>query len=193
MSLNKQRLMRQNGLQIGQIRNFQDIQITGGSMTPLRTYGKGSNFDGSFISPTLPSKAGWVIRDDQSTYKGAGQGKGFTISALEAEFQALIMPMQQCWCRGFTKVVFEGDNRKMMDILNAKVLNFGTYNWTREVRWWTTKFKEVMFRWIKRTGNDVADKLAKADIPNDASYEFYYYIPSLITKALHKDFVNSIN
>ena len=62
----------------------------------------------------------------------------------------------------------------------------------REVRWWSTKFEEVTFTWTKRTGNEVADKLAKANIPNDVPYEYYFYIPHFITDALHKDFVNSI-
>ena len=81
----------------------------------------------------------------------------------------------------------------MMDILNGNALNFGVYNWTREVRWWSTKFKEAKFRWTKRTGNEVADKLAKVNIHNDTSYESFFYIPTFITEALHKDFVNSIH
>ena len=151
------------------------------------------NFDGSFVSQLVPSKAGWVIRNERSTYQGAGQGRGFTTTPLEAEFQALIMAMQQCWCRGFTKVIFERDNKKMFDILNGNALHFGVYNWTREVRWWSTKFEEITFRWTKRTGNEVADKLAKANIPNDATYTYYFYIPHFITTALHKDFGNSIH
>lgn len=58
------------------------------------------------------------------------------------------MAMQHCWCQSFTKVISEEDDM-------------------------STKFKEVELRWIKRSGNAVADKLAKANIPNDASYEFY--------------------
>ena len=42
----------------------------------------------------------------------------------------------------------------------------------REVRWWSTKFEEVTFTWTKRTENEVADKLAKANIPNDVPYEY---------------------
>lgn len=47
---------------------------------------------------------------------------------MEAEFQAIIIAMQDCWSLGYTKVIFKVDNQKMRDILNNKVLHFGMYN-----------------------------------------------------------------
>ncbi|CAN6884521.1 unnamed protein product [Brassica oleracea] len=80
------------------------------------------NFDGSSMNAT----------------SFAGQALGnMILNAMEEEFQTLIIAMQHCWSLTYTKVIFEGDNQKMMDILNNKVLHFGMYNWTREVRWWS--------------------------------------------------------
>ena len=122
------------------------------------------NFDASFTSSTTQCKLGWVIHGDYGEYKGAGHAKGNMVSSpLEAEYNALIVAMQQCWTRGYTKVIFEGDNKKMIDNLQSRKLQFGLYNWVREARWWSRQFQEVEFKWINRAGNEVADKLANMD------------------------------
>lgn len=91
------------------------------------------NIDGSFISSDLPAQAGWIVRDSRGTFKGAGQSRGHKVTnAFESEFQALIMAMQHCWSKGYTKVIFEGDCKKIIDILQSKTLHFEGYNWTRE-------------------------------------------------------------
>ena len=114
------------------------------------------------MNATSLSKAGWVVRDERGIFRFAGQALGNRIfNAMEVEFQALINAMQHCWSLGYTKIILEGDNQKMMDILNNKVLHFGMYNWIREVRWWSRLFQEVEFRWVKRQANMVAEKLAK--------------------------------
>ena len=105
-----------------------------------------------------------MIHGDYGEYKGAGHAKGNMVSSpLEAEYNALIVAMQQCWIRGYTKVIFEGDNKKMIDNLQSRKLQFGLYNWVREARWWSRQFQEVEFKWINRAGNEVADKLANMD------------------------------
>lgn len=68
---------------------------------------------------SLPRKAGWVVRDVNGTFKFADQDMGNKItSALEAEFQALIIAMQHCWTPGYTSEIFEGDNQKMIEMLD---------------------------------------------------------------------------
>lgn len=119
--------------------------------------------------------------------------KGIKVSsALEAEFIALLMDMQQCWIRGYTKVIFEGDNMKTMDILNHRKLYFGMYNFIRKVRWWSKKFLEVEFEWIKKSGNEVAHKMAITNIPATKSFESYFYVSRFITSMLYNDYVNLI-
>lgn len=73
---------------------------------------------------TLVQK-GWIIRDERGIYLGAEQAKGFSNStALESEFQALIIAMQNCWVKGYTRVIFEGDCKSLVDILNKNSINF---------------------------------------------------------------------
>lgn len=42
-------------------------------------------------------------------------------------------------------MTFEGDCKKMIDMLNSKILHFDVYNWVREMRSWKNKFDNVDF------------------------------------------------
>ncbi|XP_056847457.1 uncharacterized protein LOC108816806 [Raphanus sativus] len=60
-------------------------------------------------------------------------------------------------------------------------LHFGAYNWIREIRWWMRKFDDITITWVPRKANQVADTLAKAPIPNNSLFIFYFYVPRVIT------------
>ena len=140
------------------------------------------NVDGSFVNSGISARGGWVVRDSNGTFITAGHAEGKIVnSALEAEFQALLMAIQFCWCQGYTRVIFEGDNKKMIDILQSKVLQFGLYNWVREIRWWLKKIGEVDLLWTRRHNNMVADRLAKAYLPANISFQSYCYVPRFVT------------
>lgn len=151
------------------------------------------NYDGSY-NRGISSKAGWIIRNDSGGFVGAGQAKGrITNSSLESEFQALIISMQNCWSKGYTRVCFEGDNKELAEILNGKVSHFGAYNWIREVQAWRVKFQDCRFLWVRRTQNKPADILAKQSIPQESSFYFHYYVPVVISNALHMDHFSFLN
>lgn len=76
--------------------------------------------------------------------------------------------------------------KKAIDILKNGKLRFGTYNWTREIKWWSQKFEEVRFQWTKREANKVADKLATSRL-QDTLFKSHYYVPHCITSLLHED------
>ena len=99
--------------------------------------------------------------------------------------------MQHTLSLGFTKVVFEGDSKKIIDIMNKQILHFEVYNWVREIRWWMQKFEGVEFMWTSRKGNMMADKLAKMHIPNDQDFFFHYYVPLHVSNLFHLDFVQT--
>lgn len=103
------------------------------------------------------------------------------------------MELQRILLIGFQKVIVEGDCKKAMDVLNNRVLQFVTYNWVRDIRWWKDQFEEIKFVSTNRETNWVADILAKNPIPGDASFWFYNYVPICITSVLHKDYVLSSN
>ncbi|CAG7899775.1 unnamed protein product, partial [Brassica rapa] len=75
--------------------------------------------------------------------------------------------------------------------LNNRKLQFSAYNWTREIHWWAKKFTDIKFTWTGREANKVADRLAKARLPDNCSFQFNFYVPSCVTNLLHKDYVNS--
>lgn len=121
-------------------------------------------------------------------YLEAGQAKGMkTSNVLECELQVLLMAMQNCWCKGYKKIVLEGDCEGVTDLLDGKRLNFGVYNWIQEIRFWMMKFEEIRCSWTGRRNNKPADMMAKQQT-NDASFFFHSYIPYVITNALHYGF-----
>lgn len=71
-----------------------------------------------------------VMRNDEGRYLGAGQARhSLPNTVLECEIQALIIAMQNCWCRGYKRVILEGDNEKLYNILSKNVKDFATTNW----------------------------------------------------------------
>lgn len=149
------------------------------------------NYDGSFVNQR-PSKAGWLFRDDKGCYLGAAQATGgTTLSALECEFQALIMAMQHVWSKGYRKTIFEGDCKQLVEIMQGNTLNFGVFNWMREAQVWSKRFEEIRIEWTPRRNNHPADILAKDTIPDNKLFLYHYYVPTVISNALHLNYVQT--
>ncbi|XP_033138416.1 uncharacterized protein LOC117129139 [Brassica rapa] len=153
------------------------------------------NVDGTFSNQRNMSSAGWVIRDENGTFIGAGQALGNqAYNALESEMQALIMAMQYCWSHGYRKIQFESDYRKLIALLNNEDLHFAGYNWIRDINWWKQQFEATSFTWIGRDGNQVADCLAKQGLNNNNRlFVSHFYVPNFITHLLHHDHIRSQN
>lgn len=150
------------------------------------------NVDGSFLNENVEATAGWLYRNDDGQFKGAIQAKGRKVgTALESELQAILMAMQHCWSQGHRKIIIESDCKKAVDIINNKSLHFALYNWTREIRWWKQKFPACSVQWIGREGNKPADKLATSAHALLISFQYYYYVPYVITNLLHEDYIVS--
>lgn len=78
---------------------------------------------------------GWIIRDTQGNFKGAGQGAGSVVqSALDSECQSLIHATQHLWTRGHKNVIFEGDNQVLTKVLTGNVKRFDIINWIHDIR-----------------------------------------------------------
>ncbi|XP_010456882.1 PREDICTED: uncharacterized protein LOC104738397 [Camelina sativa] len=120
------------------------------------------NYDGSFIDRDRRPTAAWIVRDDQGQFKEAGQVTGPPVSsALEAECISLSYAIKQCWLSGFPKVIFEGDNQVLVNMLNGNNTRFDIFNWIQDIKGWTSRFESFAFKWIPRSANLLADKLAK--------------------------------
>ncbi|KAL9285840.1 putative ribonuclease H domain-containing protein [Arabidopsis thaliana] len=99
--------------------------------------------------------------------------------------------MQHLWSQGYTRVIFEGDCKILVDVLRGKTLRFDIANWLQDILSWKRRFKEVKFSWIPRQGNQPADKLVKSHRFNDQDFSFYYYVPICISNLLHSDYGGS--
>lgn len=58
------------------------------------------NYDGAYKDTTRAAGLGWIFRDADEIYLGAGNAKMNATQALEGEVKALIMAMQHAWTRG---------------------------------------------------------------------------------------------
>lgn len=123
-------------------------------------------------------------------YHGGVQAVGKIVNTpLESEMQAILMAIQHAWSRGFSKLCIESDSKKVVDILNGKILHFDSYNWKREILWWNNRLEGVIFQWIGREGNRVADKLVKHQMEDNVYFKFYFYVPRFLSNELHYDYV----
>lgn len=104
------------------------------------------NYDGSRRQQT--STGGWIFRDDQGYFLGGGQSKRQVLGdrSIETELQALLMAMQHTWIQGYKKVIFEGDNQQVIELLTTSKKNFHMHNWVLEVKGWMAKFEDIQFR-----------------------------------------------
>ncbi|CAA7055911.1 unnamed protein product [Microthlaspi erraticum] len=128
----------------------------------------------------------------RGTYLGSGQAEAKKVSsAIEAEFQALIISMQNCWCQGYRHIIFEGDSRNVVDLVNKSSLNFGLFNWIREVWSWMSKFEDISFTWVPREGNKAADLLATRNLTNHSNFIYHSYVPEFLSYILHCEFISS--
>jgi len=100
--------------------------------------------------------------------------------------------MQHLWAKGHTKVIFEGDCKILVDVLQGKTKRFDITNWLHEIQTWKRRFSEVQFRWIPRQVNRSADTLSKYHNQNDQGYTFFYFVPRCISDSLHFEYISSI-
>lgn len=150
------------------------------------------NYDGAYKDTTRAAGLGWIFRDADGIYLGAGNAKMNATQALEGEVKALIMAMQHAWSRGYTHVIFEGDCKGLVDLITRKKISFGMYNYIREVWKWEAKFNQVDYQWISRQSNQPADLLATKGYQENKSFQCFNYIPTMITNAVHHDYIISI-
>lgn len=149
------------------------------------------NTDGAFEPQHNQATAGWVIRNENGTYKGSAQARGRrSQDALECELQAILMALQHCWSLGHRRIIMESDCQKAIDILNNKRLHFAYYNWKRDILWWVNRFQDVKVQWTSRTTNKVADCLAKR-LEDGVDFMFHYYVPQYLNVLLHDDHIHS--
>ncbi|CAA7017010.1 unnamed protein product [Microthlaspi erraticum] len=61
-------------------------------------------------------------------------------------------------------IIFEGDSRNVVNLVNNSSLNFVLFNWIREVWSWMAKFKDIAFTCVPREGNQAAETCWRQEI-----------------------------
>lgn len=150
------------------------------------------NYDGSFVNQNRGATAAWILRDNNGVFKGATHATGGNVnSAFEAECQSLILAMQQLWVKGYKKVIFEGDCKLLVNVLNGSTTKFDAINWIHEIQVWGNKFEAIAYSWSHRATNQHADTLAKNQKHALSSYIVHTYIPICISHVLFLDYIGS--
>lgn len=150
------------------------------------------NYDAGWLNANTQARAGWIFRDSEGNLKGAYQTlNGMLTSSLEAEFQALILAMQSAWLKGYRRVIFEGDSKQLLDLVESRKTSFRLQNWVRDVWYWKTRFDEIRIAWVPREDNKVADTLTKTMNQMSSNYLFHYYVPIFIVSDLLEDHLAS--
>lgn len=115
------------------------------------------NVDGSFNYHTRRTCAGWILRDDEGLYCLAGTSQLHQASTpLEAEGIALLHALQSSWCRGYRRLIMEGDSKTLFDILHGNFTFASVEHLITDIRSWADHFKEISFSLTPRNNNRIA-------------------------------------
>lgn len=89
---------------------------------------------------------GWIIRDDKGDYQLAGRSRLRQASSpLEAEGLVLLHAVQSSWCRGYRRVIFEGDCKVLFDILHNRTTFISMEHLITDIRSRADQFSENYF------------------------------------------------
>lgn len=155
---------------------------------PQRDYVK-CNFDAGLDLQNLQAKGGWIIRD----YEGSPKAWGSMVlhyagSPLEAEALALLAALQQVWIRGYTNVVMEGDCEILINLVNGAPGILSVANYLLDIHHWASKFVNIQFSFVKRTGNQVAHNLARFGCISSCYYADSVHQPVWLHQSICNDF-----
>lgn len=87
-------------------------------------------------------------------------------------------------------MIFEGDNKTVIGLINGDEKNFGLYNWICDIKFWQSKFQATEVCWVPCQSNQAADQLAKR-INRSLLFTSYFYVPQSIVSILHDDYIVS--
>ncbi|CAN6812675.1 unnamed protein product, partial [Brassica oleracea] len=66
-----------------------------------------------------------------------------------------------CWSQGHSKIIFEGDNAIVINLVTRKTKNVDVLDWLPDIWKWEQKFQIIQHTWTNRGSNSCADLLAK--------------------------------
>ncbi|KAL1212169.1 hypothetical protein V5N11_028790 [Cardamine amara subsp. amara] len=136
--------------------------------------------------------AGWIIRDERGLFKLARSTR-LTQAALpiQAKALALLHALQSAWCRGYRKVVMEGDCKPLFDIITQQSIDVNIDSIVIDIRSWVDRFSSISFSVVPRECNKVADMLAKVSYQQHLTSQTYSFLPHWLRSKLYHDSVNN--
>lgn len=87
--------------------------------------------------------------------------------------------MQHLWGHEYTRIIFEGDCKILVDALHGKVNRFDILNWLHDIKAWKNKFADVEFRWTIRACIDFTILAGKYDFTILAGKYDFMVLPGI--------------
>lgn len=139
------------------------------------------NFDVAHREGNNPSGLGWIVRNHAGTFLNSGNGvfEGRT-TVQEAECSSLLWAIQCCWGLGYQRVIFEGNNLGVMQLLASENINLKLQSIIYTIKAWKNCFAGIQFSHKKRDGNRCADMLAKKALLSSEPFNIYHSCPSYL-------------
>ncbi|KAL0884927.1 hypothetical protein Bca101_008909 [Brassica carinata] len=116
--------------------------------------------DAAWIESSHIAGLGWTIKSTGQQRKES-RGVSFVASSLIAEGLALRDAMDACRSMGLKEVRFESDSAQLIKAINGKEPKLELYCIVEDIHSMAKEFEVVVFVWISRLSNIVADVLAK--------------------------------
>ncbi|XP_013680038.1 uncharacterized protein LOC106384647 [Brassica napus] len=147
------------------------------------------NFDYSSRSDSMEEGIGWIVRDHNGVFLGAGNAKiGKVQSSLIGEAMSFIFALQQIWARGWKRVWFEGDNQKLCLIINQVKEHIDLRNYLCDIRHWMTLLPECSLEYVNREKNQAADAMSRHSRDHNSLYQFFDFPPVWLIQYLYSLF-----
>ncbi|XP_019095662.1 PREDICTED: uncharacterized protein LOC104763574 [Camelina sativa] len=120
------------------------------------------NMDGAWPREGDRSGVGWVLRDHQGSVLWMGaRALPRTRSVLEVETEALRWAMVSVARFQYKKVIFESDSQDLISAINGDERRPPIATLLEDIKCLCRQFEEVTFKFTKRGGNAVADRIAQ--------------------------------
>lgn len=136
------------------------------------------NFDYSSSAGNNSGCIGWILRDENGKFLGAGSVQVQKMqTSFEGEAFGFLLALQKIWIRGWRRVWFEGDNQELCTIIINQVkdhLDLG--NLLTDIRHWMQLLPESSLDYVNREMNQAADALTKQAVQQNSS-SLYYHVP----------------
>lgn len=146
------------------------------------------NVDGSVFARVNRGAAGGLLRDEEGVWQWGFVADIQCPTVLESEIEAIRIGLSIAWERRVQKIEVESDSKEAISlVMDQQILNHPLQQKIEECRELLHKPWDTKVRWIARSGNMVADAIAKLPHLRDGEISFLLIAPPSIMSHVMSD------